>query len=183
MSSRELKGLLGISTRTLQRLRDNKRISYAIFGGACRYPVSEVERLVKESIYNCDARSVEEFKRNYLLRTGGKRMSTLDLDTFEGWMRQIMERFDRNEQLIASLTGKELREVKYLDGERLLDNQDLCELLNTSKRSIQRYRSSGTLKYQMLWHKVYYKESDVQEFLRTHSKESEGKNGEKRPKA
>ena len=62
MSSRELKGLLGISTRTLQRLRDNKRISYAIFGGACRYPVSEVERLVKESIYNCDARTVEEFK-------------------------------------------------------------------------------------------------------------------------
>lgn len=71
MSSKELKGLLGISTRTLQRLRDNKRISYAIFGGACRYPVSEVERLVKESIYNCDARTVEEFKRNYLLRTGG----------------------------------------------------------------------------------------------------------------
>ena len=89
----------------------------------------------------------------------------LDTTTFENWMRQIMERFDRNEQLIASLTGKELREVKYLDGERLLDNQDLCELLNTSKRSIQRYRSSGTLKYQMLWHKVYYKESDVLEFI------------------
>lgn len=71
MSSKELKGMLGISTRTLQRLRDNKRISYAIFGGACRYPVSEVERLVKESIYNCDAQTVEEFKRNYLLRTGG----------------------------------------------------------------------------------------------------------------
>ena len=71
MSSKELKGMLRISTRTLQRLRDNKRISYAIFGGACRYPVSEVERLVKESIYNCDAQTVEEFKRNYLLRTGG----------------------------------------------------------------------------------------------------------------
>ena len=104
-------------------------------------------------------------------------MSTLDLDTFEGWMRQIMERFDRNEQLIASLTGKELREVKYLD------NQDLCELLNTSKRSIQRYRSSGTLKYRMLWHKVYYKESDVQEFLKTHFKEFEGKNTAKGEKA
>lgn len=99
----------------------------------------------------------------------------LDTTTFENWMRQIMERFDRNEQLIASLTSKELREVKYLDGEQLLDNQDLCELLNTSKRSIQRYRSSGTLKYQMLWHKVYYKESDVQEFLKTHFKEFEGK--------
>ena len=107
----------------------------------------------------------------------------LDTTTFENWMRQIMERFDRNEQLIASLTSKELREVKYLDGEQLLDNQDLCELLNTSKRSIQRYRSSGTLKYQMLWHKVYYKESDVQEFLKTHFKEFEGKNMAKREKA
>lgn len=107
----------------------------------------------------------------------------LDTATFENWMRQIMERFDRNEQLIASLTGRELREVKYLDGERLLDNQDLCELLNTSKRSIQRYRSSGTLKYRMLWHKVYYKESDVQEFLKTHFKEFEGKNTAKREKA
>ena len=107
----------------------------------------------------------------------------LDTTTFENWMRQIMERFDRNELLIASLTGKEFKEVKYLDGERLLDNQDLCELLNTSKRSIQRYRSSGTLKYQMLWHKVYYKESDVQEFLKTHFKEFEGKNTAKRGKA
>ena len=107
----------------------------------------------------------------------------LDTTTFENWMRQIMERFDRNEQLIASLTSKELREVKYLDGEQLLDNQDLCELLNTSKRSIQRYRSSGTLKYQMLWHNVYYKESDVQEFLKTHFKEFEGKNMAKREKA
>ena len=106
----------------------------------------------------------------------------LDTATFENWMRQIMERFDRNEQLIASLTGKEFKEVKYLDGERLLDNQDLCELLNTSKRSIQRYRSSGTLKYQMLWHKVYYKESDVQEFLKTHFKEFEAKNTVKREK-
>ena len=107
----------------------------------------------------------------------------LDTTTFENWMRQIMERFDRNEQLIASLTSKELREVKYLDGEQLLDNQDLCELLNTNKRSIQHYRSSGTLKYQMLWHKVYYKESDVQEFLKTHFKEFEGKNMAKREKA
>lgn len=98
-------------------------------------------------------------------------MSALDLETFEQWMKRVMERFDRNEQLIASLTGKEYKEVKYLDGERLLDNQDLCELLNTSKRSIQRYRSSGTLKYQMLWHKVYYKESDVQKFLKTHFEE------------
>ena len=98
----------------------------------------------------------------------------LDTDIFEMWMGKIMERFDRHERLLASLTGKEVKEIKYLDGERLLDNQDLCQLLQASKRSLQRYRSSGILRYQMLWHKIYYKESDVQEFLKHHFDEFEG---------
>ena len=67
-------------------------------------------------------------------------MNGIDTELFEGWMRKIMERFDRNEQLICSLTGKELKEVHYLDGERLLDNQDVCQMLHSSKRSVQRYR-------------------------------------------
>lgn len=87
-------------------------------------------------------------------------------DEFESWMRQVMIRLDHQEQMILSLTGKEFKEVKLFNGERLLDNQDLCLLLQASKRSLQRYRSSGLLKYQMLRHKVYYKESDVQAFLK-----------------
>lgn len=107
----------------------------------------------------------------------------LDTETFESWMARIMERFDRQERMIASLTGKEFKEAKILDGERLLDNQDLCQLLQTSKRSLQRYRSSGTLRYRMLWHKVYYKESDVQEFLRTHFEEFEGRRRKRRERS
>ena len=98
-------------------------------------------------------------------------MSLLDTKTFELWMKRIMERFDQNDQLLASLTDKEAKPIKHLDGERLLDNQDLCQLLQTSKRSLQRYRSSGALAYHLLWHKVYYKESDVQLFLKTYAKE------------
>ena len=98
----------------------------------------------------------------------------LDTDTFELWMSKIMERFDRHEQVLSKLAGKEIKEVKYLDGERLLDNQDLCQLLQASTRSLQRYRSSGTLRYQMLRHKIYYKESDVQEFLKNHFDEFRG---------
>ena len=30
------------------------------------------------------------------------------------------------------------------------------------------------MRYQMLWHKIYYKESDVQEFLKNHFDEFEG---------
>ena len=96
-------------------------------------------------------------------------METLDKDTFKEFTRQVFDRLDRHERLIASLTGSnlpsDLKAVKLLDGERLFDNQDLCLLLQVSKRSLQRYRSSGALAYHCLWHKTYYKESDVLDFI------------------
>ena len=55
--------------------------------------------------------------------------------------------------------------MKYMDGERLYDNQDLCEMLRTSKRSLQRFRSEYGLRYQKISRKTYYKESDVLEFI------------------
>jgi len=101
-------------------------------------------------------------------------MGLLDTETFELWMERIMERFDRHERPPALLSGEEGGTREDMDGERLLDNQDLCQLLQASKRSLQRYRSSGTLRYQMLWHKIYYKESDVQDFLKNHFDEFAG---------
>ena len=73
LCNEEVMSLLGISRRTLQRLRDGKRIRYAIFRGACRYHFSEVSRLVEESIVACDPQRLEDFRRNYLLRTGSQR--------------------------------------------------------------------------------------------------------------
>lgn len=72
LSSKEVTSLLGISPRSLQRLRDKKQINYAMFGRTCRYHISEIERLIKNSIINSDAQSLDEFKHNYLLKTGGK---------------------------------------------------------------------------------------------------------------
>lgn len=72
LCNEEVMSLLGISRRTLQRLRENGRIGYVIFRGACRYPFAELERLIEESTFNCNPQTLEEFKRNYLLRTGGK---------------------------------------------------------------------------------------------------------------
>ena len=76
-------------------------------------------------------------------------MELLDMKTFEGWMRRVIERLDRQEELIASLTDKRQKpeeDVKLLDGEHLLDNQDLW----------------------MLRHKTYYKEAEVLRFIATH---------------
>ena len=73
LNREQVMSLLGISRRTLQRLRDSKRIEYAIFRGACRYHLSEVERLVEESVIDGNPQRIEDFKRNYLLRTGGQK--------------------------------------------------------------------------------------------------------------
>jgi len=88
----------------------------------------------------------------------------------------IMERLDRQEQLLEDIRQNRCAEppaenaetAKRLNGERLYDNQDLCMMLQVSKRSLQRYRSIGILPYMMLRQKTYYKESDVERFLSEH---------------
>ena len=85
-----------------------------------------------------------------------------DREEFEGWMQRIMERFDTTEKLLERV----LKKNSALDGEELLDNQDLCLLLKVGIRTLQRYRAIGTLPYFTISGKVFYREKDVQEFIR-----------------
>jgi hypothetical protein len=63
-----------------------------------------------------------------------------------------------------------------LNGEKLYDNQDLCLMLKLSKRSLQRYRSLGALKYIQIGQKTLYYESDVKKFIKEHlSKDNTGR--------
>lgn len=80
----------------------------------------------------------------------------------QSWFERLMVRFDRIDRYLEKMAIKE----KLLEGEKLLDNQDVCQLLNISKRTLQRYRSSGELPYQMIYHKTFYKESDVEAFIK-----------------
>lgn len=89
----------------------------------------------------------------------------IERDLFELWMQRIMEKLDRQDKIISVLINKDAAGVKYMDGERLYDNQDLCEMLRTSKRSLQRFRSEYGLRYRKISRKSYYKESDVLEFI------------------
>ena len=86
----------------------------------------------------------------------------IDKENFEAWMERIMDRFDKQDRKLDKMNEKK----NMLDGELLLDNQDLCQLLHISKRTLQRYRTTGELPYHMLYHKTYYKESDVHTFIR-----------------
>ena len=46
-----------------------------------------------------------------------------------------------------------------------LDNEDVCRMLNISKRTLQSYRDSGKLAFSQINHKIYYKPEDVEAFL------------------
>ena len=90
----------------------------------------------------------------------------IEKDYLELWMQRIMERFNQLESKIE----KSEKPVQTINGEKLLDNQDLCILLNVCKRTLQYYRSLGWLPYRKIDQKCYYSESDVQTFLKNHMK-------------
>ena len=45
------------------------------------------------------------------------------------------------------------------------DNQDVCQILNISPRTLQTLRQNGTLAYSQIKHKVYYKPEDVERII------------------
>ena len=99
-------------------------------------------------------------------------MIPLDKETFEAYMERLLEQV---EKVVGALDKKNKKPQNYLNGERLYDNQDVCLLLNISKRTLQRYRDNG-LKYYTILHKSYYREKDLHEFIRRYF---DGENVEK----
>lgn len=63
-------------------------------------------------------------------------------------------------------------QLKELCGKRKnkdewLDNQEVCQLLKVSKRTLQSYRDNGTLAYSQIGYKCYYKKIDVEKLIET----------------
>ena len=66
-------------------------------------------------------------------------MIQIDRETFQMMLHQIMERFDKIEDKLSRMN----RQTSALDGDKLLDNQDMCELLGITKRTLARYRQKN----------------------------------------
>lgn len=62
-------------------------------------------------------------------------MELLDRETFLEWMERIMKRFDDLKR-----TTPDIPQRPMINGEPLLDNQEVCLMLQISKRTLQRYR-------------------------------------------
>lgn len=96
-------------------------------------------------------------------------MELLDKSTFIEWMERLMGRLD--ELNPAESTEPDVPTRPTHDGELLLDNQEVCQMLKISKRTIYRYKDEGLPSYH-IFHKTWFKESDILEFMKTHFDEN-----------
>jgi hypothetical protein len=81
---------------------------------------------------------------------------------FERWMEKLFKTVTEIGNDLKSLVNT--NEVFDKD-DKPLDNQDVSQLLNVSLRTLQRYRTEGLLPFFKLGQKIYYKTSDIREFV------------------
>lgn len=74
-------------------------------------------------------------------------------DVFE----EMVGKFNRFSDRVNEILGK--REEGQLS--RWMDNQDVCQQLRISPRTLQTLRDNGTLAYSQIGHKIFYKPEDV----------------------
>lgn len=88
-------------------------------------------------------------------------MLQINSESAQMMFMQIMERFDRIDRTLERMN--KLKEC--LEGDTLLDNYDLCQLLGITKRTLARYRQKKYVTYYMIDGRTYYKASEVEAFL------------------
>lgn len=88
---------------------------------------------------------------------------TIEKKTFE----EMKSRFNQFSEHLRQLCSR----YRPLEKMNWLDNADVCEKLNVSKRTLQTYRDGGLLAYSQINHKIYYRLEDVEAFITAMSKE------------
>lgn len=89
----------------------------------------------------------------------------IDHENFEQWMERLSKKLGEIGKDLKSLINT--NEVFDKD-EQLLDNQDLAFMLKCSYRTLQKHRSNGILPFAKFGHKIYYRVSDIREFVKEH---------------
>lgn len=70
------------------------------------------------------------------------------------------------EQLISEFRIKQIQDPEYI----ILSNPEFLQMFKISSKTAQTWRDEGLLKYAQVKGKIYYKLTDIQEFLTRHSK-------------
>lgn len=95
-------------------------------------------------------------------------MTYIDNETLERLIATMAEGFARIEKKLERMN----RLKECLDGDTLLDNVDMAELLGVSQRTLARYREKGLIRYYSMKEngKNFYLASEIQEFLKSRGK-------------
>ncbi len=76
---------------------------------------------------------------------------------FEAMMTRFENFAERVDTLCRTGIDKSLQ--------KWLDNQEVCQILNISKRTLQTYRDNGTLPFSRINHKMFYRPADVERLI------------------
>lgn len=76
--------------------------------------------------------------------------------------KAIVERLSK----IQDTLDRMIRQRDCFDGDTMLDNHDLCQMLNITKRTLARYRQKKLIRYYTIDRKVFYRASEIREFLK-----------------
>lgn len=82
---------------------------------------------------------------------------TIEKKTYEA----MMERF----RILTTKVDALCRECDEKRMGRWLDNQDVCQILNISLRTLQTYRDNHILPYTQIGYKMYYKPEDIERLI------------------
>lgn len=81
----------------------------------------------------------------------------IEAKTFEAMLSKF-ESFIKRMETLCHLHGDK-------DISEWMDNQDVCQLLNISPRTLQTLRDNSTLAFSRINHKIYYKPEDVKKII------------------
>ena len=84
-------------------------------------------------------------------------------------MANLFRRLERANSLIDKL---ETPSRRCFNGQRFITDRELSERLRVSRRTLQEYRSAGTIPYYLICGKILYKESEIQQFLEDSRRQS-----------
>ena len=76
----------------------------------------------------------------------------------DGMTNELWELLEMTENVVQKYTP-------IFKEEKWLDNQEVCLMMDITKRTLQTYKDKGLLPYSKLNRKNYYKRSDVQALL------------------
>ena len=79
-------------------------------------------------------------------------------EAFEEMAAEFSRFTERVDAILTKQGGKSLN--------RWLDNQDVCQQLNISPRTLHTLRDNGTLAYSQINHKVFYRPEDVMRIVK-----------------